>query len=144
MALQLRSQRKPNQLNTNQTPTTMRNTYTLNIEKSLEKKLMAAKRVVNLSYEFTNGGIVIEADAATFELIKIATNNYYAGYPDEDCKAEITRTTDNGGKNIVQYTTKISKRHNHERLYTIKLYTTTSRMLVNGRKATKIFLKSMN
>jgi hypothetical protein len=41
--------------------------YALNIEKSLEKKLNAAKRAKNLSYEYPHGGVV--ADVATYQLL---------------------------------------------------------------------------
>jgi hypothetical protein len=35
-------------------------------------KLIAAKRVKSLNYEYTGGGIVAEADVATYELLKTA------------------------------------------------------------------------
>ena len=82
---------------------TMKN-YQLNLEKSLEKKLIAAKRVKSLTYEYTGGGIVAEADAATYELLKTAAIHFYQSYPDEDGKADITNVTDKTRKNIVQIT----------------------------------------
>jgi hypothetical protein len=53
------------------------NTYTLNIDKALKKKIDATKRQQNVLYEYTKGGLVITADAATFELLRIAANIYY-------------------------------------------------------------------
>ena len=52
-------------------------TYTLNIDKALKKKLDATKRQQNVLYKYTKGGLVITADAATFELLRIAANIYY-------------------------------------------------------------------
>lgn len=59
-------QQNPN--NSKQIQTKDKRCCELNIEKSLEKKLSAAKRVKNLKYKYTGGGIVAEADAATYEL----------------------------------------------------------------------------
>lgn len=42
--------------------------FELNLDKTLAKKIEAAKRDVVVEYEFTNGGIVGTTDAATFEL----------------------------------------------------------------------------
>ena len=55
-----------------QNPIYAMNDYQLNLEKVLEKKLIAAKRVKSLNYEYTGGGIVAEADVATYELLKTA------------------------------------------------------------------------
>ena len=46
-----------------QNPFYAMNDYQLNLEKSLEKKLIAAKRVKSLNYKYTGGGIVVEVDA---------------------------------------------------------------------------------
>jgi hypothetical protein len=58
------------------------NTYTLNIDKALKKKLNATKRQQNVLYEYTKGRLVITADAATFELLRIAANIYYENLPE--------------------------------------------------------------
>jgi len=52
--------------------------YELNIEKTTETKLVAAKRVNNLKYWYTDGGVVGTAGAATLELIKHATLKLYS------------------------------------------------------------------
>jgi hypothetical protein len=56
------------------------NDYQLNLEKALEKKLIAVK---SLNYEYTGGGIVAEADVATYELLKTAAVYFYQHYLDE-------------------------------------------------------------
>lgn len=46
--------------------------YKLNVNKALNKKLEATQRDRYVCYKHTTGGIVITADAATFELFKSA------------------------------------------------------------------------
>jgi hypothetical protein len=41
---------------------------------ALKKKLDATKHQQNVLYEYTKGGLVITADAATFELLRTAAN----------------------------------------------------------------------
>ena len=45
--------------------------YTLNINKALKKKLKPTQKNRTLQYKYTGGGIVIPADAASFELFKM-------------------------------------------------------------------------
>jgi hypothetical protein len=45
------------------------NNYTLTITKALYEKLEATKRNLKVDYKYTNGGIVLTADAVTFELL---------------------------------------------------------------------------
>jgi hypothetical protein len=52
--------------------------YSLNIKKALYKKFEATKRNLNVEYKFTNGVIVLTADAVKFELLGLATLNYFA------------------------------------------------------------------
>ena len=52
------------------TSSSITNTYTLKIDKALNKKLDATKRQQSVLYGYTRGGLVITADAATFELRK--------------------------------------------------------------------------
>jgi len=120
-----------------QNPIYAMNDYQLNLEKSLEKKLIAAKRVKSLNYEYTGGGIVAEADVATYELLNIAAVYLYQHYPDKDGKAEITNVTDKTRKNIIQVTIRVSDRQNQLGGYTINFYHTTSKMLVNGKNVSK-------
>jgi hypothetical protein len=64
------------------TSSSITNTYTLKIDKALKKKLDATKRQQNVLYEYTKEGLVITADAATFELLRIAANIYYENFPE--------------------------------------------------------------
>jgi hypothetical protein len=116
-----------------QNPTYAMNDYQLNLEKVLEKKLIAAKRVKSLNYEYTGGGIVAEADVATYELLKTAAVYFYQHYSDKDGKAEITNVTDKTRKNIIQVTIRVSDRQSQLGGYTINFYHTTSKMLVRDR-----------
>ena len=75
------------------------NTYTLNIDKALKKKLNATKRQQNVLYEYTKGRLVITADAATFELLRIAANIYYENLPESLEKPYITQSTDSTKRN---------------------------------------------
>lgn len=116
------------------TSSSITNTYTLNIDKALKKKLDATKRQQNVLYEYTKGGLVITADAATFELFKIAANIYNENLPESLGKAYITQSTDSTKCNNVQTTIRV---HEQEQpAYTINLYLTSSRILVNGKKLT--------
>lgn len=52
------------------------NNYTLNIEKSLRKKLESTKRP-EIVYTKTGGGVTAKLDAVTFELFNHACEVYY-------------------------------------------------------------------
>ena len=52
------------------------NNYTLNIEKSLRKKLESMKRP-EIVYTKTGGGVTAKLDAVTFELFNHACEVYY-------------------------------------------------------------------
>ena len=83
------------------------NTNTLKIDKALKKKLDATKRQQNALYEYTRGGLVITADAATFELFKIAANIYYENLPESLGKAYITQSTESTQRHNVQTTMRV-------------------------------------
>jgi hypothetical protein len=51
--------------------------YILNVNKALSKKLEATQRKQNIEYVFKEGGIVMTADAVTFELLRLATIQYF-------------------------------------------------------------------
>ena len=138
-----------------QNPFYAMNDYQLNLEKSLEKKLIAAKRVKSLNYKYTGGGIVVEVDVAIYVLhytgggivvevdvaiyvlLKTAAVYFYQLYPDKDVKADITNVTDKTRKNIIQVTTRLSDRQSQSGGYTINFYHTTSKKLVNGENVSK-------
>ena len=92
-------------------------------EKSLEKKLNAAKRAKNLSYEYPHGGVV--ADVATYQPIKISAIHFDEQYPPEKGVAHVVCTTDNTGRIIGQNTIRVTSTSNNEREYTINFYQTT-------------------
>ena len=138
-----------------QNPNNAMNDYQLNLEKALEKKLIAAKTVKILNYKYTGGGIVVEVDVAIYvlhytgggivvevdvaiyKLLKTAAVYLYQHYPDKDGKAEITNVTDKTRKNIIQVTIRVSDRQNQLGGYTINFYHITSKMLVNGKNVSK-------
>ena len=107
--------------------------YELNVDKNLCKKLAATKRAVNVLIEEKDGGTVVTADAATFELIKRAAVVLYSDFPPEIGHAKIEEVTDNSKKHIVQYIIRVCTTQNQA--YTINIYLTTSRLLVNGKNA---------
>ena len=118
--------------------------YALNIEKSLEKKLNAAKRAKNLSYEYPHGGVVATADAATYQLIKISAIHFDEQYPTENGMAHVIGTTDNTGRHIIQNTIRVTSASNNEREYTINFYQTTLKMIVNGKNVHKFMHEDLS
>jgi hypothetical protein len=95
------------------------------------KKLEATKRAVHIEYKYTSGGIVIVADAATFELIKHASIAYYEACPELVGEAFIQKQTDKSKNANVQLTIKVVEKNNVA--YTVNLYLTTCKLLVNGK-----------
>jgi hypothetical protein len=91
------------------------NDYQLNLEKALEKKLIAAKRVKKINYKYTGGGIVVEVDVAIYVLLKTPAVYFYQHYLEKDGETEITNVTDKTRKNIIQVTIRVSDRQNQLR-----------------------------
>ena len=113
--------------------------YKLNINKALKKKLEATQRDRSVSYNHTMGGIVITADAATFELFMSAALSYYKTLNDDVTNIEIQEITDKTRKVVVQYTFRVEL-PSHQK-YTVNLYTTTSKLLVNGKDC-EVFIQN--
>lgn len=111
----------------------MKTKYTLNTEKAILKKLSAARRVMDLTYRVTGGGLIGTADAATYELLKWAMIKYFEG----DRAARVEHTSDATGKPIVQTTIRWSE---EEESYTINLYNTKTKFMINGRSV-ELFMK---
>ena len=107
--------------------------YELSIEKSLCKKLAATKRVQHLSIVEKDGGTILTADAAMFELIREAAITYYKNYPQKFGQAKIETVTDSSKRNVVQHTIRVWL--NEGNGYTLNIYLTTSRLMVNGKCA---------
>ena len=71
------------------------NNYRLNIAKALQKKLDATRRDQHVEYKLTNGGMVITADTATFELIRLASIHFYNSTQWSADEVNIRKHTDN-------------------------------------------------
>ena len=68
--------------------------FSLNLEKAQEKKILATKREVQFEYHQTRGGIVGNADAITYELVKNAIAYYYDNMINSTRRVEITKDND--------------------------------------------------
>jgi len=112
--------------------------YKLNVNKALKKKLEAMQRDRSVYYNHTTGGIVITADATTFELFKSAALSYYKTLNDNGANVEIQEITDKTRKAVVQYTFRVELPNQK---YTVNLYTTTSKLLVNGKDC-EVFIQN--
>lgn len=116
--------------------TCIRTTYKLNLEKSLEKKLEASRRIRNFSYDFKDGGVVFEADVATYELFRLTALSFYNDIgPGREIN--MTKMTDCTGENVSQLTIRVFDSVANEKEYTVNMYHTTSRVMVNGRNVGK-------
>jgi hypothetical protein len=113
--------------------------YTLDITKGLYKNLEATKRNLNVEYKYTNGGIVLTADAVTFELLRLATLNYFENF-EIIGQANIRKITDKSQATIVQLMIKVIV---NNASYTINIYNTSSRRLVNGNGASHFIAKDI-
>lgn len=84
-------------------------------------------------------GVVITADTASFELMKEATLEYYSRLRDKCAPGavEIQSQTDKSRKNIVQYTIRV------ERDYTVNIYLTTCKFMVNGKHTEDFLIKDL-
>ncbi|CAG2231635.1 unnamed protein product [Mytilus edulis] len=111
------------------------NNYTLNIEKSLKKKLESTKRSV-IEYAYTGGGVTIKMDTISFELFIYALEQYFNDpfFKFHDYRKTIA--TDKGGNNV-QYTYHIFD--NPTNSYTINAYLTKCNLLINGKNLDKLF-----
>ena len=87
----------------------------------MEKKLLAAKRLSNLKYNYTGCGLVGTADAATFELIKLATLQLYIQYPSDKGSVHVTFITGNLKQVHVQHTLRVSEKSDISYIYITQL-----------------------
>lgn len=104
--------------------------FVLNIDKALAKKIEAAKQEANIKYEFTGRGVTGTMDAITFELMKCAICHYFNQYPVQDSNIKITEYKDKKGLVLTKI---IRVQINNKHRYTLSLYYTTCRLLVNGK-----------
>ena len=101
-----RNRLNPPKVDTIVTETTAK-PYKLNVDKNLSKKLAATKRTHHLCIEEKDGGMVVTADAAMFELFKRAALVLYTDYPPEKGHVKVDEITDSSKKNIVQYIVRV-------------------------------------
>jgi len=66
--------------------------------------------------------MVITADTATFELIRLASIHFYESTQWSKDEVHIRKHTDNSNSTVVQYTIKITQPDSG---YTVNIYTTT-------------------
>ncbi|CAC5384311.1 unnamed protein product [Mytilus coruscus] len=114
---------------------TYENNYTLNIGKSLKKKLESTK-VTEITYSKTGGGITGKLDAITFELFLYACETYYKNSLDI-LDFSKTTATDNVGNNV-QITYSITD--TTKKSFTINAYLTKCTLLINGKNSERFEL----
>ena len=78
--------------------------------------------------------MVATADAATYELLKWASVKHFNEYDSSKGKAVITDTTDSTGNLVVHITIKVTSTSGES--YTLNIYNTTARFMVNEKNAT--------
>ncbi|KAH3823508.1 hypothetical protein DPMN_125314 [Dreissena polymorpha] len=105
--------------------------YQLRMDKSLAKKLSATRRTKHLEIEIKSGNFVIAADLATFELLKEAALYFYRNDTSVKCDTVIQSTVDQKNSSV-SYAIK-------HKFYTINIYATTSKFMVNGQN-TQLFV----
>jgi hypothetical protein len=110
------------------------NNYSLNIEKSLKKKLECTKRS-EIQYTATGGGITVELDAVSFELFTSAVE-LYCRNPNAIKLFDFNKVIakDKGGRKV-QYTFQIFDAPSLS--YTINAYITKCSLLINGKNISK-------
>ena len=114
------------------------NNYTLNIEKSLRKKLESTKRP-EIVYTKTGGGVTAKLDAVTFELFNHACEVYYKN-TSEILDFKKTVATDKEGNNV-QVTYNITDATNSS--FTINAYLTNCTLLINGKNTNRFESKDV-
>lgn len=105
-------------------------TFDLNLDKAISKKILAARREVHFAYEQTKVGFVGTVDAVTFELIKNAIPHYYENIMPDNRYAKTTDDQDRRGLTVSKVF-KVFNKHQHQ--YTLTLYYTNCKFLVNGK-----------
>jgi len=113
------------------------NNYTLNVEKTLGKKLESTKRT-SIAYRMTNGGLTAELDAVSFELFTHACEEYYDA-PENGFESTKSIAKDKKG-NMVQNTYHIRKGSSN---YTLNMYITRCSLLINGKNINLFIEKDM-
>lgn len=111
--------------------------YSLNIDKALKKKIAVCHQV-KAEYECTGGGITGRMDTATFELFRLACSKLYREFPPDEGFCKVMDIDDKHGKAVVQHTFKVCRKVDGNVVsYTINLYPTNNRLLINGKDVDK-------
>ena len=112
--------------------------YTLNHDKAMKKKLNACNAEMKVSTEFKGGGnYIIYFSAAMYELYRNAlVQHFECLQEDTDRNIRVTSkdSIDCSGS-VVESLIKISSRNSYRPKYTINLYHTQSKVMVNGKEA---------
>ena len=106
--------------------------YTLNINRSLKRKIQGCEKV-NVEYEIKEGGVTGTLDTASFELFRLACTEFFKEMPPEEGRCVVDYSEDKRRKALVQQTYKVTSPAS-ERLYTLNLYPTNNTMLLNGKR----------
>ena len=112
--------------------------YKLNQEKALLKKAEACSRP-SISAEIKNNNVVLELSTSTFEVVKNMFVKFYSSQLDGVCSMDCTQITDREG-HIISDTLQLCQIHasntiiTKEPLYTVNLYRTSCKIVVNGPK----------
>ena len=105
--------------------------YSLNINKTLRKKLQGCEEV-NVDYDVTDGGVKGKMDTATFELFRLSCTSFFKEFPEHYGRCVIDFSEDKRRRAVVQQTYKV-RREGHEKGYTLNLYPTNNALLLNGK-----------
>lgn len=104
--------------------------FVLNLDRAIAKKIEASRRDVNIQYEYTGGGVTGTIDAVTFELIKNAIMHYYEETNPDSYIIKIVEDKDKKSL-VVSKVIRVYSCNTH--LYTLSLFYTSCRLLVNGK-----------
>ena len=122
-----------------QNVSTAEKNYTINIDKTLLKKIKATNRP-SVEYKYTDGGITATFDTVSFELFKLSLSEYYTHYPLSKGVVE-THFDKDKKNNVVQVIYRVKPSEGCG--YTINLYTTRSSVLINGKSANLFMHKDL-
>ena len=107
--------------------------YELNKEKAIAKKILAGKRTMAVEYEETGGGTNVYFDAGTYELIRERTVKFYNENGNQ-YYTQVRNRADAGPDDvIVDHRLCVFQKETDEKLYTVNLYNTATKALVNGK-----------
>ena len=117
------------------------NNYSLNVGKSLRKKLESTQRS-DIIYQNTHGGYTAKYDAVSFELFIYACEQLFNEKKKDVYYCDKTTATDRQG-NIVQYTFQISGKI-QDTNFTINVYLTKCSVLINGKNSKEFMENDIN